>query len=159
MMAEEDWAEIEKKLGFPWGRVKLMCDGYELTIDVQMVKPLRYMLMVYVNGIFRGEWLLTDGEERRRFMREHRACALKKKERDFWKKNNQRLPKKLRVLDPDRKFSWWEPLWSSFKQLKAHLIKNNKEISLVRDEIRPEEIQLATAGEIMAATVGVGGWA
>lgn len=68
-MTPELWKKVEAALLFPWGRVDLQCDDYRLTLTVVQIKRLRYAIHIFVNGVFLGEWMGEDCEERRRFLR------------------------------------------------------------------------------------------
>jgi hypothetical protein len=128
-MTKEEWAEVERKLQSPFGSVDLMCDGYKLTLQVQRDK-MRLVIMIYVNGHFKGIWF-DDCEERRRFFRPstrklHPASSFKgftKKElKTDWVKKTM-----------EKTMTSYSPLWLSFRPLKAHLIKNNTSIELVKE--------------------------
>jgi len=68
-LTREQIIAIEDELAVPYGMVRLMCDGYRVDIHVSQVKPLKYELMVYVNGEWKGSWVKGDCEEAKRFMR------------------------------------------------------------------------------------------
>lgn len=129
-MTAEDWKKVEAALSGPYGCASFTVDGYALTLQVKQVKPLKFAVMVYVNGWFKGELLQNDCEERRRFY-----CP--KKGRVFTAASKAKLTKGLskraiaRYLpDIDKTFSYWLPVWSSFAPLKRHLVANNKSIEL-----------------------------
>ena len=127
---KEEWKKIEEKLSTPWGQIVLMIDGYELTLSVVRVKPLRYAIMIYVNGVFKGEWGLKDCEERRLFF-----CPLV---RNIWSRKTRKALKNISKksmksinMDLDKTAVYYTPFWKSFKSLKAHLLKNNKSIEWI----------------------------
>ena len=62
-LTREQIIAIEDELAVPYGMVRLMCDGYRVDIHVSQVKPLKYELMVYVNGEWKGSWVKGDCEE------------------------------------------------------------------------------------------------
>ncbi len=127
-MTVEDWKEVETRLSIPYSSVKLKIDGYDVTIGHAMEKPLKYCLVIYIDGIFKTKWVLEDCEIRRRFCSKHTKNLLTAKE----KKALMRQRKALREqIMKDMTFEWYSPYWSSFRSLKSHLIKNNKSIELV----------------------------
>ena len=127
-MTVEDWKEVETRLSIPYSSVKLRIDGYDVTIGHAMEKPLKYCLVIYIDGIFKTKWVLEDCEIRRRFCSKHTKNLLTAKE----KKALMRQRKALREqIMKDMTFEWYSPYWSSFRSLKSHLIKNNKSIELV----------------------------
>ncbi len=122
----EEWKEIEDRLSGFYGTVVLRVDGYKITLQVQRIKVRQYAIMLYVEGVFKGKWLGEDCEERRRF------CCPRTK--FLWSRENRRLGKKAKQrlksinIDMDKKYIWHTPYWTSFKALKAHLLKNNVNI-------------------------------
>ncbi len=69
-MTKEDWGVFEKKLSDPYGGVvRLLVDGYEITVIVVQEKPLHFSLVLYVDGKFKTEWIANDCDIRRRFFR------------------------------------------------------------------------------------------
>jgi hypothetical protein len=142
-MTKEDWATIEKKLSWPGDGAHLNCDGYQLGIYRARRTEMRDCLVIYVNGVFRGEWATKDCEERKRFLCPMKAYYYKPMMRAAIKANRAKRPKHIRdvvekalgkLADPDASFIWYSCLWPSLKRLKAHLVKNNREISIIREK-------------------------
>ena len=141
-MTKEDWTQIEKGLPAAGYAVHLNCDGYKLTIRRARRTEMRDCLVIFVNGEFRGEWPNNDCEERRRFLCPRKSFYHKPRIRSAMKANRAREPKYVRIAvekalgklaDPDATFTWYSQIWPSFKSLKAHLVKNNKEISFRKE--------------------------
>ncbi len=126
-MTKEDWDVFEKKLSNPYGgRVKLLVDGYKITVVVVQDKPLHFCLEVYVNGKIKGEWLVNDCDIRRRFFRKsskklYSTAVI----REFQKELGKGRAEKLAA----ERFEHYTPYWNTAKSLKAHLIKNNQSIT------------------------------
>lgn len=129
-MTKEDWDQVRVVLQLPYGCAKLICDGYELTLEVQQVKPLKFEIGFYVNGFFKGAFIVEDCEERRRFCCPKQAFvftpALRTK---LLKEMGTRRAHRL-FPDIDKKFTWYSSHWASFAPLKRHLVTNNKVIEL-----------------------------
>ncbi len=129
-MTQEDWKQVEEKLSWPYGVAILHCDGYRLTLQVKQDK-MRLVILFYVDGWFKGEWLLNDCEERRRFCRPQERYIHPAK---------MRTPKLIKIHKkygwplPDKKITSYWPWWNNFKTLKAHLIKNNKSVEIALPE-------------------------
>ena len=71
-MTPAEWKRVEQSLTLPHGSAKLRCDGIEVTASVEMVKPLRFAVVVYVDGVWKGEWLRADPPlHQHRFMNPH----------------------------------------------------------------------------------------
>jgi hypothetical protein len=129
-MTDEDWKYVENNLQHEWHTVTLLCDGYRLELALMRVTEMSLGICVYINGWWRGEWILNDCEERRRFMRPvvQSMCTGK------IRKAMLKLPKKYqKKMEIDKTYTSYRSHWTSFKSLKRHLIKNNESIELVRD--------------------------
>lgn len=62
-MTKEDWKKAKEQLERPWpyGRVDLEADGYDVTLEMQSVNDMFHKgILVYVNGHFKGSWLVQD---------------------------------------------------------------------------------------------------
>lgn len=149
-MAKDDWKTAETAATTPYVSATLLCDGYRVTLALERLKGTRFCITAYVNGSWSGKLLGEDTEERRRFWRQvtrhvyppQKRAELRKFRRGFSKKELKRL--NLTDWDPDRKYSYWLPYWTSWKALKRHLIKHNQEISLVGEN------QVEEAGNVQA---------
>lgn len=129
-MNTEEWNIVKKKLERLYDPVKLDCDGYELTLVLVRNGQFKNEIQIYVNGFFKGKWMLEDCEERRRFFRESTRSLLTNKQRAELKKAKIGK-KKMAEFEERAKYVVHDPIWKSFNSLKRHLIKNNKEIKLI----------------------------
>lgn len=128
-MTKEEWDDVEKTVMTRFGRVKLLCDGYQLRLGLVKLSAMKLGIGMWINGEINVEWMQADCEERRRFFRPYtrsvwsapQLAQLKK----FSKKQLQNSG-----LDIGKTFTTYYPWWTSFKPLKAHLIKNNTSIEL-----------------------------
>ncbi len=112
-----------------YGTEELLCDGYKLTI-VRSQNKNRLGLNIYVDGVWRGKWMVEDCEERRRFHREivkplYSKAEIEKMAKGLSKRAQAALKKQPGL---DKTFTTFSPCWTSFDALRRHLIKNNKEI-------------------------------
>lgn len=126
----QDWKEIEHKLKGFYDPVKLICDGYELTLLLQRNGQFKNIIAAYVNGKIDGKWFLEECEERRRFFRPRSKSFYSKKDMADFKKISKKIFKEMQAKN---KYVYHEPYWTSFRALKGHLIKNNESIELVID--------------------------
>jgi hypothetical protein len=132
MVYSEEWKEIDEKLKSIFRVVELMCDGYKLSIKLERCGQFKNAIAVYINGQIKREWY-KECEESRRFFRKVSKSLYSQKEKDTFKKMSKKTRSYLEI-DIDKQYSYYTPLWTSFNSLKRHLIKENKEISLVVKE-------------------------
>lgn len=133
-MTKDQWLAVKAALSTPWGVVKLDVDGYELTLQVKQIKPLKFAIVPYVNGEIKGIWLTGDNEEGRRFMRPVKVAVFKPAEKKRMTKGLSKANIKKYFGDIDKTFTVIECLWPSFDPLRRHLIANNKEIELLEGD-------------------------
>ncbi|OAB36488.1 hypothetical protein PMSM_07275 [Paenibacillus macquariensis subsp. macquariensis] len=126
-VTSQDWKDIEQKLMGLYNRAILICDGYELSIVLERRDQFKNVIRIYVNGAIEGKWYMADCEERRRFFCPRTKNLYSKKELSVWKK----ISKKEYANRIAKKYYYYEPCWLSFRSLKSHLIKNNKNIEIV----------------------------
>ncbi|WP_338414747.1 hypothetical protein [uncultured Sphaerotilus sp.] len=138
-----DWKRIEEALAGRFGSEKLMCDGYKLTISREQEKN-KLVLVVYVNGVWKGEWLTNDCEERRRFFcrSERRLFSKARVEKNMAGMGKRQKEKFIAEMGLDKTMAFYMPVWSSFTALRRHLVKNNKEILV----LQPEYVVVSGAG-------------
>ncbi len=129
-MTKEDWQYVERELADPYGYIKLKIDGYEVTVNVELEKNLKYVLTVYVGGKMKLEWLVEDCDIRRKFFQKHTKSLLTAKE----KKKLSRERKAVREEVQKRmQYDYYLPYWTSFRSMKSHFIKNNTLIELAEE--------------------------
>lgn len=132
-MTAEEWKTVEEALSHcPFGRVKLIADGYELTISFARdgKSGLKYCYVVYVNGMIRGEWVLNDCEERRRFYCPKTHSPLTAKDKARLKKERKSVQKAVAEMAAEMSYTTYLPYWNSLKALKKHLEANNQHIEI-----------------------------
>lgn len=138
-----DWARMKENMTGLFGVENLLCDGYRLTI-VRSQNKNRLGLNIYVNGVWKGQWMMEDCEERRRFHREivkplYSKAEIEKMAKGLSKRAQAALKKQPGL---DKTFSTFSPCWTSFDALRRHLVKNNKEILV----LNPEYVVVSGAG-------------
>lgn len=132
-LTPDQWRIVEDRLDNLWNAVKLLCDGFEVVLVRRPTSPNKNQVVVYVDGWFKGEWLVDDCEERRRFLRPVRAPVYRKKERERLLKLGKKALRKYDI-DPDQSFTYWAPTWERTRPLIRHLKANNQEIELLNAE-------------------------
>ncbi len=134
-ITKEQWAEIEANLSCAWGSVELKIDGYTVNLVVEREKSLKYVVMTYVNGEWKGAWMSAEAEsdEAKRFFRKVSRYAFKPKVRAELIKlyGGKRCPK-VELARINRQVSYFSPVWSSVKDMRRNLVKNNHSLELVR---------------------------
>ena len=134
MMSKEDWELVKKRLSHPLGSVDLKIDGYAVTLEVRCVKPLKYAIQVFVNGVSRGAWCAGDSEESRRFLRPVTRALYspaKKKAALNGLRSKADIKAISNLMGLDKTWTYWDLTWPTFEPLKRHLVANNKSIELV----------------------------
>lgn len=128
-MTPADWKAVETALSQPWGSVELQCDQFRLQLQVRKVGHLRFTVVPFVDGVFKGVWASSKHpcEEQRRFMRPASALAYKPAQlltlKPFYS------AKQYREMAAQR-FEYFKCTWPAFKPLQRHLQKNNQVITL-----------------------------
>lgn len=128
-MTDKDWEYVEKELNSFFNQVYLKCDEYDLTLTLERICQFKNAIMFYVDGSFKGKWLLDDCEERKRFCRKGQNSIYSPKQKSELKKMGKRFLKE-RGIDLTKKIDYYSNSWNSFNSLKQHLIKNNTNIEL-----------------------------
>ena len=133
-MTETDWNSVRNAVERYPNRAALLIDGYRVELLLQAIDPYRSEITVFVNGRIKTEWALGQTEEgreiRRRFYFPSQKCFVQKPKGKPGKKEQQiyrEMKEKLTVTT-------YLPFWKSFSRLKAHLIRNNTHIEIMRGE-------------------------
>ncbi|CAH0445479.1 hypothetical protein LMG10661_01697 [Ralstonia syzygii subsp. syzygii] len=130
-LTREQIIAIEYELASPYGMVKLKCDGYTVDIRVEREKPLKYVLVVYVNGEWKDNWVKGECEEAKRFCRPitrpfHSAQEKAKLVRTFGKRRAAEYFPKLNAS-----MTTYMPVWPSAKSMLRHFGKTCADVELV----------------------------
>lgn len=131
-MSKDEWKQAEEALQHFFSSVQIQADGYNLTLRLERVGVYKNMIMVYINGEVKGEWLVKDCEERRRFFHKKTQSLLSSKQMADLKKLPKKQQKELAERYNGLKYDSYSPQWPSFGSLKRHLIANNTDIKLVK---------------------------
>lgn len=137
-MTKEEWQLVKEKLSSVFGRAELKIDGYAVTLEVRRIKPLKYAIMVFVDGVSKGEWCLGEAEESKRFCRPvTRALHSPARKRAALKglRSKAEIKRISDLLGLDKTWTYWDLCWPTFEPLKRHLIANNQSIELVQEEV------------------------
>ena len=130
-MTNEDWKYIEEKLSYPFGSAELLIDGYNVTLGCQLIKPRQFAIAVFIDGKFQMKWAMEDCDIRRRFCSRHTKCFLDQMARNRLKREKKAFREKIIKQATSE---YYLPYWNSFRMMKAHFIKNNTSIELVKKE-------------------------
>jgi hypothetical protein len=135
-VTKEQWAAVEKELSGPYGEVELLCDGYKVTAQIQNIANLKQGIVVYVNGVIKGEWMKGEAEESRKFHREMKRYLYPAKHREEAKQKakSRRFPADLRKYFADMataSITTWAPYWTNAKAFTRQLRKTCAEIQVV----------------------------
>jgi hypothetical protein len=128
-MTNDDWKEVNELFDTLFGSAELLCDGYKVTLQLRKIERLKLVVMVFIDGKFKGEWMMKECVIRTKFFRKSESYAYSKRHREralkvfgkrIFKENNY-----------DKKFSTYYPYWTSFRSLKKHFETNIKDIKLI----------------------------
>ncbi|WP_316154745.1 hypothetical protein [Cupriavidus sp. BIC8F] len=130
-ITKEQITAIEYELASPWGRLELACDGFKVNVEVQPEGPRKYVLMVYVNGAFKGTWMKGDCEEATRFMRPVTKSLYGTKVKsglikDLGKRRGEKL-----FAEMNKTLTHYTPVWNSVRSMLSHFCKKNEAVSIV----------------------------
>ena len=128
-MTEDECKIVEEDLKIIGNPVKLRIDNYDITLTLGQITTYKNGIFIYINGLMKGIWLTSECEERKRFLQKHEHNLYDNKTN----KQISKMSKKRRAelgLDDKLKYVKYTSYWTSFKQLKKHLIANNENISL-----------------------------
>lgn len=128
-MNSDQWKQIEEKLQIIRSpAVKLLIDGYEISLALRQVSQFRNAIMVYINGEFRGKWLTEDCEERRRFFPCKKRCATNTNE---LKKIGVRSKREIQKYKEMSTYNEYLSGWTNFNAMKKHFEANNTNIEIL----------------------------
>jgi hypothetical protein len=132
-ISKEQWADIDRALSSPYGRVELLCDGFKVELVVERTKKLKYQIVTYVNGVWKGAWFKGEAEEAKRFLRPVTRFANPPKLRKDLIKiyGGKRCPKK-ELERIHVKITYYDITWNSVRSMRRHFEQNNRELELVR---------------------------
>jgi hypothetical protein len=123
-----EWTAAEQTLK-EGNKIRLRCDGHELELSWRIYK-MRLILAYSVNG------KIEDNEEMRLFGRPVKQSVWTAKSLSLMARMSK-AELKRRNVDPKETRTVYYPYWTSFKALKAHLLKNNKNVELIADCEQP----------------------
>lgn len=140
---KEQRAELAKRLSYAWGEVSLLCDGYLVTLQVQrdVGNAIRYVVSIYINGHFKGEWMKGDAPEakflRKQVRRLYSPAKCREIEKIVGKRRFANDPLYAGFRDTITQYLPW---WSSGKAAIDHLCRVCESV-----EIAPAEAEKAAA--------------
>lgn len=131
-LTKEQMTELAQKLTSPWGEVKLLCDGFTIDLQTQRCKGgMTYRVMTFVNGQFKGEWVLsTEEHPEQKFLRKHVRPLYSASH----KATLEKIYGKRHVANTERyqkKFVTYMPDFASGKAAISHLCKVCESIQVV----------------------------
>ena len=126
----QQWQAVERSLAYPYGRVELMCDGTtKVVAEVRQTKPLRFEVMVFVDGIWRGEWLRAEpGRNEHRFLNLHERAMYSAKDLATAKKCFG--AKQYRQM-AEKKYSYYSPTFPTGKSFRRRISSTCQDIRLI----------------------------
>lgn len=130
-LTKEQKEELIAKLNTPWGYAELLCDGVKVSLQVQRWKGLSYRVVTFVNGQFKGEWMLDKNQHpEQKFMRRSERLVCSPKERAQAEKA---LGKRYVAKSPfyTGKIVTYYPDWASGRAAIEHLCRVCERIEII----------------------------
>lgn len=128
MASQTEWDDIKKSWYHKY-LYEFQCDGFRLALERTILRGGTLAYVPYVNGVFSGEWLLNDCEERRRFFCRKVEPLHSRKQVETYREIAKLTRKQYN--NPD--FITYLPYWRHFEACKTHLIANNADITIIHD--------------------------
>lgn len=99
LFTKEQRDAIARELSAPYGMVGLVADGHLLLARVERFKGLRWVVIVYVDGMLKGEYYKADNEIGAKYWRAETSCWFSRKvlatyAKTWGKREAKRLQKK-----------------------------------------------------------------
>jgi hypothetical protein len=132
-ITKAQWKEIAEQLSHPYGRVELKCGDRSVVLRVERTKALKYSIITYVDGEWRGEWLREESEIGKLFLyrRERYAHSLKAREAYIKAMGGKRCSKAHREI-AEVKYAFHDIAWPSATPLRRHYTKKHPDAELIR---------------------------
>lgn len=143
-LSKDEQSEIAERLENFWASVFLRCDGYLVKARLQRVSTNRLVIVVFVDGWIKGEWMSFDpekvSEEAKRFFRPssralYNAKEIKKYEKALGKRKCKKFGVYQKVVIP-------VPGWSRPMPFIRHVLKMNKSVELIDRETYENELKI-----------------
>lgn len=135
-LQKDQVAAVMDALKFYPGRVELECDGYNVIAEIVQRTGLKLEIMVYVNGAFKGEWLIKHTPECTKFFRKITKYVRDKEARSEaarWlkKRGLSQEDKEFWLNIAEHKFTYYLPTFSSAASFLRHINSTCQSISLI----------------------------
>lgn len=127
-----------ERVSHAYGSAELMCDGFRVTLRVELYKAMSYRVMVYVNGFWKGEWWNPNKPApEQKFARRVETFLNRRKEREeilksaalFGRKGSKE--RKEWEARADAKFVVIDPTFPSGKAAVNHLLRVCESVTVV----------------------------
>ena len=136
MLTKEQRAELAAKLASPWGDVRLVCDGRRITLQVQReaCTAIRYCVMTYIDGYFKGEWMKGEAPEARFLCKQVRPVFSPARRKAIEKIVGKRRFASQEYDGYRKTLTHYVPYWSSGKAAINHLCKVCESVEIAPPE-------------------------
>lgn len=130
-LSKEQKAFILKQLESPFNHVELNCDGYIICLSLKRYK-MRLVIDIYINGVFKGEWLgfTKEHPETKYLPIKKRAFFTPKRKAEIIKALGKREAKRM-FPKLDEVHEGRTSFFTSPQAALSHLVKVSGSIELV----------------------------
>ena len=130
-MNKDDWQKVHDWWGSNfYSYINLSVDDHKVSLqNIINKKNMTVEVVVYVDGVFKGEWTDKKSEIGNRFLRPVKKSCYSEKEL----KERAKAFGKRHDMAQQKYFEYNDPTWKSFASFKKHLTQHNKEIKLIEE--------------------------
>ena len=132
-LTKEQKQALIDQLSLTFGTVKLRCDGYEIVLQVQQVKPLQYRVITFVNGFWEGKWMSgRESYPEQKFLNKKETHCAKPSDKARAEKI---FGKRAVAKDPwyTKKIVTYDVTWASGRQAINHLCRVCDSIEVIKE--------------------------
>lgn len=131
-MNNTDWEKLRQILSYGVGsHASLIADEYKLDLYVMQNDILKNVIYIFVDGENLGKYSLEECEIRKRFCQAHKHSLLSTSDKKKLKREKKDVQREVEKMTTYYSYLPW---WTSFRSMKVHLNKNNKDIYFVNEE-------------------------
>lgn len=127
------WAQVIDKLSFPYGEVRMVVDGLNVTFKVRQAKALKFSILVFVEGLRDWAAMKDNHQVRDLLLRPSHHAAFKRAEIARIERALGKREAKKVFPNLHGKFTIYAPYWDNPRALVLQLKRRATSIELVTE--------------------------